>query len=217
MLLALDWKRFRIPQREREAVTERYYIAQLLKRVHNESSVIQAIHATNRMKRDLGSFYNEGGPLEDKRDVLIPASDAGGVLLRQTRQDQPWHLSEETILDLIALSAKALSGCEPFRNHPSLVAGKSDSSQTALLRTEVDQRKTYACLMLRQQDTSPAAQQQAGQSSGQSDAASIEAEAPQAMAIWARSADLEELLQRFTPRLCFEDPSATSPSSLMGD
>lgn len=216
MLLALDWKRFRIPHREREAVVERYYIAQLLKRVHNERSVIQAITATNRMKRDLGSFYNEEGLPQGKRDALILASDAGRDFLRYTRQDQPWHLSEETILDLIALSATALSGCEPFRNHPSLVAGKSDGHQTALLRTEVDQRKTYACLMLRQQDTSPAAQQQAGHSSGQSDAASTN-EAEGAQAIWARSADVEELLQRFTPRLCFEDPSATSPSSLMGD
>lgn len=225
VISASDWTKFRIPAGERSAVLERFYISQLLKRINTErfytrSSPVEAMDgfsirsspvqsATDGSEKDADEMVME--PTIRRKTIMVEPA----LLSLQTSEEQAfWMIGEETVLDLIALSAQALSGCEPFRIHPALWKAGGEKSYSNPFRRLVD--SSYAGLMYRKQDKSSAANKNSQQSHDNASASDL-GEVETAKVTWARSTNVEELIQRFTPRLCYEDMSAASQTSKFGD
>lgn len=206
---SFDWKRFRIPSRERVAVLSRYYTTQLLKHVRDTHKLVKAFQKQVCEEQDLVGFANDG-----RRPSLTKAT-----------RDTPkfWQISEETVLDLIATSAHALRGMEPFRHHPA-VAGAS-IVPTNLAPKSMQHNNSYAGLSLKLEHWSGStglAQQKEGAPadlhSRPSSSTSACADAGPAAA-WRRARNVEDLLARFTPRICIEGtaaPATPQSSSTVG-
>lgn len=115
---SLEWRRYRIPCKDRKEVVSRYYMVLLKKRVKNRQNLYGTLQHIVRNQREMHIFFSQFGAESASaklglESLTLPAAAADHVRL------DFWHLSEDTILDLIALAAQRLRGQEPWRDHPA--------------------------------------------------------------------------------------------------
>jgi len=110
-----DWKQYRIPARDRRAVISRYYMISLRKRVRTENNFMTAVKKAVDDEKELMSFLRLFGASYSQ------AKSVGAVPVHVETSAPPSYssLGEEAALQLIALSAQALCGVEPYQEHPA--------------------------------------------------------------------------------------------------
>mmetsp|Transcript_102868 Transcript_102868/g.286477 ORF Transcript_102868/g.286477 Transcript_102868/m.286477 type:complete len:796 (-) Transcript_102868:566-2953(-) len=116
-LYKLNWKQFRIPAQERRAVLSRYYMVRLKKRARVQTSIVAVMQKVVQSQREMDGFLRQFGAEVTKDNAVTSDKNFRFADL----VSRPfWHLSEEIILQLIALSAKKLKDLKPYQFHPSL-------------------------------------------------------------------------------------------------
>merc|ERR1712217_814020 len=101
--------------------------------------------------------------------------------------------SEDTVLDLIALSANALKGVRVFQKHPSNIPSKSP-----LHREGLDHARTYALLRTDVINEEGRAISKEGGESENNVETDLVVDRSQA-------SDIDQLFSLFTPRLCWQN------------
>jgi len=116
VLSKFGWQKLRIPEKERTAIIERFYSAQLRRQCRTKKTlynIAQAALSQARWLKDVQRFLEAPVTQVIDRDRLgTPTSE----------QKPWWEMGEETALDLIAFAVSGLKEAEPFARHPS-VAG----------------------------------------------------------------------------------------------
>merc|ERR1712087_882888 len=102
-----------------------------------------------------------------------------------------WEMTEDTVLDLIALSANALKGVRVFQKHPANIPCKSP-----LHREGLDHARTYS--LLRTDATG-----EEGREVSKEGGASEDGVENEEIIDRNDAADLDQLFSLFTPRLCW--------------
>lgn len=114
--LQIDWRSFRIPARDRWATINAYYVARLKKHVRCQGSFLTAVKAQVESEKEMVHFLQCFGANE--RTV----KDFQRTVLTQEDKVKPtpfWHLSEEMVLKLIAITAQSLAAEKAFADHPA--------------------------------------------------------------------------------------------------
>jgi len=213
----VGWQKLRIPEKEREAVIERYYSAQLQKHIRSKEELymmMESLLSQAREQRELRSFLEKdpdsGG--RTRRLNNSGAEDGGRAALKF------WEMSESTVLDLIAIAARELRDVEPFCRHPSNAGPKLDSP---LARAEAQGGPHMALTM----PTAPVREfgevdarapshvtRTTRESSHAASGVSSLAPAP----LRLEPAGLDEIMSRFTPRLCWGGSEGSSQATGTG-
>jgi len=112
----VGWRCYRIPVKHRRETISRYYMAMLRKQVRNQGNFLQTVKVAVTAERELISFLRAFGANDDAIKDLKPsiAEDSSTV-----KQQAFWQVSEETVVQLIAVAAQGLVGVEPFKFHPA--------------------------------------------------------------------------------------------------
>jgi len=211
--LAIDWRAFRIPVKERQKVISRYYMAQLRKRVHLETGLVDCVATLVKKHRDLVGFLRSFGATEDPGMCLFGESDAqpGGPRSNTPPPVKPpfYSLSEENCLNLIALAAHALAHVKPFEDHPACkdlpwnvmyrkplrdaTGTKTSSGEGVVGSPELDRAVGRLCQQDKQQKQEPSLKSKSSKKSSETTA--------QGAAGPDGARDLEAVFEGFTPRL----------------
>jgi len=121
----VDWTPFRIPEAERSTMIGRYYMAQLRRHSRGKANILELFQNALKMKREAVNFLKffgedvelSQGKMEERAPTPRPQVPE--------KVHQYWFPSEETVLDMIALSVDQLTKANilPFRDHAARKAG----------------------------------------------------------------------------------------------
>eukprot|EP00929_Paragymnodinium_shiwhaense_P053155 TRINITY_DN26612_c0_g1_i1.p1 TRINITY_DN26612_c0_g1~~TRINITY_DN26612_c0_g1_i1.p1 ORF type:complete len:913 (-),score=214.15 TRINITY_DN26612_c0_g1_i1:211-2949(-) len=120
----IDWKAFRIPEKERAALISRFYMLMLRKHVHSQRRFFNVVMSCVQSELELYHFLKEFGAQPTSTLTVTQAPERENAMERQASVEppQPIHhqFSEQTALQLIALAAQALVYTEKrFQEHPA--------------------------------------------------------------------------------------------------
>jgi len=112
----IDWRQFRVPRKERMEMIAKYYMVRMRKRVNGTKNLLSVVQNVVRSQRELVHFLQQFGAGEQQAAELSELTIGYQLPLPQR---EFWRLSEDTILDLIALSVQPLRQTTPFQDHPA--------------------------------------------------------------------------------------------------
>jgi len=119
-IVQLDWKKFRIPVSKRRAILSRYYMVTLKKHLRIQTSIVTMMRRVVQSQREMVGYLQQFGA-ELKSGLSLTSDDKA---VQDVAPPPWWHLSEEVIVQFIALCAKDLKdgGVEPFQDHPAFIS-----------------------------------------------------------------------------------------------
>eukprot|EP00929_Paragymnodinium_shiwhaense_P042847 TRINITY_DN22106_c0_g1_i1.p1 TRINITY_DN22106_c0_g1~~TRINITY_DN22106_c0_g1_i1.p1 ORF type:complete len:939 (+),score=315.04 TRINITY_DN22106_c0_g1_i1:80-2896(+) len=130
----LDWKKYRLPEKERQVLLSLWYKFVLKKKIRSEAFVLSAMKQTIQAEREIRTFLKELSGSDDVDDLLAggssPSSGARGgegqggssqALRRETdsKAREFFDYSDDLLLQLIEIGAQALVTTAPFESHPA--------------------------------------------------------------------------------------------------
>lgn len=116
--IAVNWKAFRIPAKERAQIISAYYVTQLRTKVRMRAGIYDATKEVMQVQRDLKGFLGAFGVQITPQEGLACCNIAPA---QQEVYTAFWDVSQENMLQLIGMGAHlmAAKGVQSYEEHPS--------------------------------------------------------------------------------------------------
>lgn len=116
--IAVNWRAFRIPAKERAQIISAYYVTQLRTKVRMRAGIYDATKEVMQVQRDLKGFLGVFGVQITPQEGLACFNVAPA---QQEVYTSFWDVSEANMLQLIGIGAHlmAAKGVQSYEEHPS--------------------------------------------------------------------------------------------------
>jgi len=205
--LNIDWRAYKIPEKDRWATITCFYTMQLKKHVRSKSSFLAAVKARVDNEKEMIHFLKMFGANETQ------VREFRNSAVSEVTPPDFWQMSDETVKELIALAAQDLVNEKPFQEHPcnkdlppdKTARSNSVSSEAGSLATSSTSARERAAARLRRLDL-PGRMVSLGRLAKKPEKTrqKEQPEGPEPQEDTARAPSklsIEDLFNRFTPRL----------------
>jgi hypothetical protein len=208
MIDSAEWQKLRIPVKERAAVLQQFYMAQL----HNHMYRMSHLRQFNSYAQHHVQFAHDVGEVvHSPHGTSADFSQRRNSMQPMSQRVAFWHLTEENVLDLIAVAANEMRNVNPFVGHPVNLGNEQHVSSKLWQRSPQEGRLLMADHHAKEkQGATAAAAEKSAAAADAAAPASGRADGELAMVPLQKlapgQADLDELMRRFSPRLWGENP-----------
>lgn len=115
--IAIDWRKYKIPNREKHAILRLRYTRQLKKHIRDREGVVNVVQTVASNEREIIDFLKSFGAVSAVPDIsefsraAYPEATAESACF--------WQMSEDIFIRIIAVCVQSMGNIEPFQDHPA--------------------------------------------------------------------------------------------------
>jgi len=161
----VEWQQLRIPEKERAAVIERFYMVKLTKALNRRKvrEMVESSVKEDREVRVLVGVYEEQAKEAEPKKEEPPQAPELQREVSSAPQSAPhhvfWHLSDNDIVGLVSICAFQLKEMMPFMFHPANVEKMPTLTEQALPKRSASKAARQASTVRQTSKTSAGSSQ----------------------------------------------------------
>lgn len=115
--IAIDWRKYKIPSREKHAILRLRYTRQLKKHIRDREGVVNVVQTVVSNEREIIHFLKSFGAVSLVSDI----SEYSRAAYPEVKAESAcfWQMSEDVLIRIIAVCVQSMGNIEPFQDHPA--------------------------------------------------------------------------------------------------